>query len=614
MLDEKTKLVSSDAEAAATSGYGANDGVVNSFLLGASRTDPQERPRDSTNAGGHSEEGNGRRQSNEGSRQAASDNDNANDGDNDDGYVTLHDALVNSDLSIADWDVNEEITEIIEVIVEYGKLGVVPFAIIIFYNVSGGPFGIESSVRAGGFLPSILGFAILPFFWSIQEALMTAELGTAIPDSAGGVAWVEEAFGTKAAFLAGYLGWIAGATDNAIYPVLFMEYLLQAFVAPSADDDGADASSDEMGLINPWLRFAALSAVSIGLGYVNWLGLPIVGDMSMTICFIGMSPFIILTLVGMFKIDPSRWMEMPAAYDLSNMDAVDDDSYNVAGGLFSGAVWGGIMWRPFLNNIFWNLNSFDAGGSFVEDIDDPSRVLPRAMQWSVFMVAICYLIPLMIAIGASDSDNTEWVDGYLARLASDVVGPWLGIWTVFAAAISNIGMFQAELSADALQLKGMADHGYVPKIFSRRSRQGTPTYSIALGVAIIVMLGAAKLDQLVEMLNFNYSISLLMEYAAFLKLRFTRPDMERPYQIPLNNFWCCVFMMPAILLTVFLMLLATYTTLAFAVVVNIIGFAMFYCRSKKGTRVMGRKASKSMMNGSVGSGDQSRSASITQET
>jgi amino acid transporter len=57
----------------------------------------------------------------------------------------------------------------------------------------------------------------MPFVWSLQEALMTAELGTAFPEESGGVAWVETAFGQMAGWMAGYLGWIAGATDNAIY-------------------------------------------------------------------------------------------------------------------------------------------------------------------------------------------------------------------------------------------------------------------------------------------------------------------------------------------------------------------------------------------------------------
>ena len=93
-------------------------------------------------------------------------------------------------------------------------LSLVPLAILTFYNVSGGPFGIEASVRAGGNFFAILGFLILPFVWSVPEAAVTAELGSAYPEASGGVAWVEEAFGQKAGLMAGYLGWVAGATDN----------------------------------------------------------------------------------------------------------------------------------------------------------------------------------------------------------------------------------------------------------------------------------------------------------------------------------------------------------------------------------------------------------------
>jgi len=92
------------------------------------------------------------------------------------------------------------------------KLGVISMAVLIFYNVSGGPFGIETTVRAGGNFYAILGFLVMPFVWSLQEALMTAELGTTFPEASGTVAWVEEAFGHGAGWMAGYLNWISGAT------------------------------------------------------------------------------------------------------------------------------------------------------------------------------------------------------------------------------------------------------------------------------------------------------------------------------------------------------------------------------------------------------------------
>lgn len=95
------------------------------------------------------------------------------------------------------------------------KLGVASMTVLMFYTVSGGPFGIETTVRAGGNLCALLGFLLMPWVWSVQEALVTAELGTAFPDDAsGGVAWVEEAFGPRIGFVMGFLSWIAGATGE----------------------------------------------------------------------------------------------------------------------------------------------------------------------------------------------------------------------------------------------------------------------------------------------------------------------------------------------------------------------------------------------------------------
>mmetsp|Transcript_38365 Transcript_38365/g.79775 ORF Transcript_38365/g.79775 Transcript_38365/m.79775 type:complete len:600 (-) Transcript_38365:162-1961(-) len=445
------------------------------------------------------------------------------------------------------------------------KLGVLPLAIIVFYNVSGGPFGVETSVRAGGNFFALLGFLVMPFLWSMQEALMTAELGTAYPEASGGVAWVEEAFGPTAGWMSGYLGWIAGATDNAIYPVLFLDYLLSAMhMGPEQ--------------VNPILRFVSLSTASILLGYVNWKGLPLVGKMSTWICLIAMSPFAIMMILGAPQVDTRRWFQMGNGDDIQQAEAATDD--DVGGGFFPGANAYGVLWRPFLNNLFWNLNSFDAAGSFAGEIETPGSLFPRAMLWGVIMVVAGYFLPLLVAVGATDFDRSQWTDGFLAQVAADIGGPWLGAWTVFAAAISNIALFQAELSADAFQLMGMADRGHIPKIFSKRSQHGTPTNGIIAGVAVIVVMGTSDFDQLIEMLNFNYAIALLMEYCAFIKLRIYQPQVERPYRIPLNTVGCVILFTPTFLVTILVLGLSTYTTFIFVFCTNVVGFLVFYGKTR----------------------------------
>jgi amino acid transporter len=281
-----------------------------------------------------------------------------------------------------------------------------------------------------------------------------------------------------------------------------------------------------------------------------------------------------MIVVGIFQIEPSRWLELPQDDPATFGNTTDD----TAGGFFPHASLGGVMLRPFLNNLFWNLNSFDCSASFAPEIEDPGCVLPKALSWSVAMVAAGYFFPLLIATGATESEQHDWVDGYLASVTSQIAGPWLGAWTVFSAGISNIALFQAELSADAFQLMGMADRGYLPKLFSTRSRHGTPTYGILLGTATIVFMGTSNLATLIEMLNFNYSISLLLELCAFIKLRISQPDLVRPFRIPLSTTGCILLLIPTFVFTLIVLSLATYQTYAFVLSINLVGVLIFQAR------------------------------------
>lgn len=292
--------------------------------------------------------------------------------------------------------------------------------------------------------------------------------------------------------------------SDAIYPVLFLDYVFQLWT--SAEDDE----------ISKGLRFTLLSTTTIFLGYLNWRGLHIVGSMAIIIALLSMSPFLVMCIIGAFKCDPSRWLEVPTS--------TGEDEVTGGKSLWTALVSGAILWRPLLNSLFWNLNSYDATASYSADVRDPGYVLPRALGIGVVFMMCGYMLPLLIGIGATDSEPEDWVDGYLTEVAEQIGGKWLGAWVVLSAGVSNIGMFQAELSADAFQLMGMAERGFLPRIFATRSRHGTPTYGITLGVLVIIAMGSFNLEELIEMLNYNYSISLLMEYGAFVKLRISKPD------------------------------------------------------------------------------------------
>ena len=82
---------------------------------------------------------------------------------------------------------------------------------------------------------------------------------------------------------------------------------------------------------------------------------------------------------------------------------------------------------------------------------------PRGIFIGVIMVALGYIVPVLVAVGATDYKQADWVDGHLGTVAVDIGGRWLGAWTIFAAGISNVAMFEAEMSSDAFKIMGMGE-------------------------------------------------------------------------------------------------------------------------------------------------------------
>lgn len=70
------------------------------------------------------------------------------------------------------------------------KISAFVLAVIIFFNASGGPFGIEPTLKAAGNLYAIIGVCVMPFIWSLPEALITYEMSSRFPCASGGVRWV----------------------------------------------------------------------------------------------------------------------------------------------------------------------------------------------------------------------------------------------------------------------------------------------------------------------------------------------------------------------------------------------------------------------------------------
>ena len=383
-------------------------------------------------------------------------------------------------------------------------LTLLPLVALIFYDVSGGPFGIEDAVSKGAPLLAIIGFIVLPMVWSVPEALITAELATTFPENSGFVAWVTAAFGPWWGFQEGFWKWLSGVTDNAVYPVIFLTYLQQVLPV----------------LAEGLPRMLFLVGLNVGLTYMNYRGLHVVGGAAVIMTIFVLLPFALLCLLGAPHVTPANWFVLD---------------------------WSTVQWVPFLNVMFWALNYFDAVSSLAGEVENPGRTLPRALFIAVILVVAAYLLPLLVGIGVA-SHSSDWTLGYFAGVAEQVGGKWLAWWIVVAAAVSQLGQFEAEMSTDSYQLLGMAERGFLPAIFARRSKYGSPTVAILFSSLGIMGMASFNFLEIVELLNVIYCMAELLEFVAFIYLRVKYPQLHRPYKIPLSTMGCVAMLTPAFLL------------------------------------------------------------------
>ncbi|GER56225.1 amino acid permease family protein [Striga asiatica] len=414
------------------------------------------------------------------------------------------------------------------------KIPLLPLVFIIFYEVSGGPFGVEDTVNAAGPLLALIGFLIFPLIWSVPEALITAEMGTMFPENGGYVVWVSSALGPFWGFQQGWMKWLGGVIDNALYPVLFLDYLKSGIPA----------------LESGWPRVISVIALTLLLTYMNYRGLTVVGAVAIALGVFSILPFLVMGFVSIPKIKPRRWL----AGDIRHVD-----------------------WNLYLNTLFWNLNYWDSVSTISGEVKNPKTTLPKALFYALVFVVLAYLFPLLTGTGAVPLQRELWTDGYFADVAEAIAGSWLGWWVRAAAAAANVGMFVTEMSSDSFQLLGMAERGMIPELFARRSRHGTPTVGILLSASGVFVLSWMSFDDIVAAENFLYCFGMVLEFVAFVRLRMVAPRAQRPYRVPVGTVGAALMCVAPTALICAVLYFSTLRVFAVSVAAIVVGLVLQPC-------------------------------------
>jgi amino acid transporter len=358
---------------------------------------------------------------------------------------------------------------------------------VTFFCVAGGAFGLEDAVGASSPFVVLLGILLLPWIWSFPTALMTAELSAAMPENGGYVIWVEKAFGRFWGFLEGWLSWLCSFADNALYPVMFVDYL--AYLR---------------GDMSPFERWTIGAGVISAMTWMNIRGIRLVGWTSIVFTLLVLAPFAVLVFLGAPQIQPSVWLNRTGAID----------------------------WAVLLSVLLWNTSGWDNAGCCAGEVKNPQRTYPRAMAAAVLLVTLAYLLPVAVGVGI-DSNSSSWKEGYFPIVAARIGGSWLGAWLTVAGLISAAAMLSALLCTSARVPYAMAERGMLPqRLAMLHPRHATPWISIMVNSVGLAVLIPFSFQDLIEIDMFLYAAALLLEFGALIWLRVRKPEMARPYRVP----------------------------------------------------------------------------------
>ena len=149
------------------------------------------------------------------------------------------------------------------------ELGLASLLAVVFFNVSGGPYGIEDAVSSFGPGLTLVLLVLTPLVWSLPVSLAMAELAAALPEEGGYVAWVRRAFGPFWGFQVGLVELDQLLRGRRRVPGALRrlrEVLVARHVGRGALGGGAGFVWALTGLNLAGVRVTGRSAVALGVG------------------------------------------------------------------------------------------------------------------------------------------------------------------------------------------------------------------------------------------------------------------------------------------------------------------------------------------------------------
>jgi basic amino acid/polyamine antiporter, APA family len=191
--------------------------------------------------------------------------------------------------------------------------------------------------------------------------------------------------------------------------------------------------------------------------------------------------------------------------------------------------------------------------NLAEETREPGRTLPRSLFSAIGLVVLITAAVATVGLAAFPVENgqtalgEEWLKAPLAGIVEalgghvpDLVGDGLVVYVGLTGALVLFAAATTSMSGFTRLAHSLGGHRQLPPSFGRLNRRTlvSPQAIVAVtAISIGLVIGTGLFGDDVEFLASLYSFGVLLAFAAaqlaVIRLRFTEPDLPRPFRAPL---------------------------------------------------------------------------------
>ncbi|HTO24893.1 MAG TPA: universal stress protein [Gaiellaceae bacterium] len=192
--------------------------------------------------------------------------------------------------------------------------------------------------------------------------------------------------------------------------------------------------------------------------------------------------------------------------------------------------------------------------NLAEEARRPGRDLPRSLFSAIGAVVVIYVLIAMVGLsafpqsGGTTELGTTWLRAPIMGIVSELQGHlphWFGevlnTYVGLTGALILLAAATTSISGFGRLAYSLGEHGQLPRAFGRlhrRTHVSPASVIAAAAISIALLLLTAFLTRPVTFLASLFSFGVLFAFTAaqlaVIKLRFSQPDLRRPFRVPLG--------------------------------------------------------------------------------